>query len=117
MDTDLSRINFENQILTKLKAVDLAKPNQTWIQSQEFSDFLDSWKDLVEYHKTHKNAVMGMNLIDAYLEQSEILRAIFTNDQLEIASRERARTGLANLEYYMRKVLEVASTYNDEDND
>src|SRR5262245_3364844 len=99
----LLRESIEKSIIDALEAIELDQDDTDWSFTPQYAGFRERWKTLIGYHRQHADPCMGLALLDIYLEKTEILRALFREDNFSATTRERVWDLNKNIEYWMNE--------------
>lgn len=104
-----SREFWENRIDERANAIPLTS-GPDWINSEEFSLFIDAWFSLSKFYERYTDTVIGVDAFSAYVDFTRLLRVLITDNTVDLAIREAAQERIGELEGVMSEVIKEAGT-------
>jgi len=110
-----TREKLEKNLVTIFDNYHSHANNPPWIESQEFGQYLDVQKAIIQYYQEHTDNVIGLELLDICLETMEIGRAILASNDRTEEEKETAKYQISSVEYLLHEIMKAAMIYNTED--
>lgn len=99
------RRRIEDHITTLAAQIDFKQQDASWLDGEQFSDFIYAWHDLARYYERTGDTTVAAHLLKLYMRCAVMLRQTLQNPRLHITRRDRAQSALMELNCQVDAVI------------
>ncbi len=98
------RRDIEKRIVSSSQLI-LPRRNHECFDDEAAQDFLQAWRDLVDYYRNHDDIMINIEVVREYRDWKGIFGGLQYNEGLSAECKEQAAEAHAELELYLSEIV------------